>query len=258
MLTVNSDRPNESTFRVHVPANASSNKLLASLPMPDYQRIAPHLKKVPMPAKKVLYQQDAPIESVLFPTGGACSLVKTTERGHSAEIAVVGTEGVIGASVFFGMRESPCDVIVQMAGPDADVMPIDVFTEEMDRRGALHNRLIRYNQALMMQIMQTTMCNGLHSASERVARSLLTSHDKAGSDHFRFTHEFLASMLGVRRPTVTIVVGTLQSAGILEQGRGALTILDRPRLEAAACECYRAAQRTFTRLLPDVQGTALR
>lgn len=229
-----------------------ANKLLASLPAEDFQRIAVHLKRVPMLARQVLYRQGAPIDSIYFPGGGACALIKATEDGHMTEIAVVGTEGAVGTGVFFGLNHAPCDVIVQMPAPFAEVMPAQAFALEMERRGALHNRVIRYNQALMMQLMQSTACNGLHSAEERCARWLLSSHDRAGQDEFHFTHEFVATMLGVRRPTVTLVAGSLQAAGLIEHRRGRVKILDRAGLEAVACECYRVTRTTVSRLLPEL------
>lgn len=252
MPTVYSETP-LITLQEFPPVSApSANKLLGSLPHEDYERIAPHLKRVPMSMKEILFKQDAPIEGVYFPGGGACALVKTTAEGQTAEIAVVGAEGVIGASVFFGLHRAPCDVIVRMAGPAAEIMPALVFTKEMEQRGALYNRVIRYSQALMMQIMQSTVCNGLHSAEKRYARWLLATHDRAGHDEFRSTHEFVATMLGLRRPTVTIIAGNLQRAGLISHGRGTVRILDRAGLEAASCECYRAVRSTFSRLLPEV------
>ena len=234
----------------------SSNKLLASLPPEDYERIAPHLRHVPMMAKQTLYKQDMPISSVYFPGGGACSLVKSTEDGQTAEIAVIGAEGVIGASAFFGLHHAPCDVIVQIAGPGAQIMPAQLFITEMERHGPLYNRIVRYSQALMAQVMQSTVCNGLHSAQQRCVRWLLATRDRAATNEFPFTHEFLATMLGVRRPTVTLIIGQLRSAGLIHHRRGVVTILDRDGLEAVACECYRAVRLTFDRLLPELKTTA--
>ena len=145
--------------------------------------------------------------------------MKATEDGQTAEMAVVGAEGIIGAAVFFGLHHAPCDVIVQMAGPGAHILPVHLFRDEMERHGALYNRVVRYSQALMSQIMQSTVCNGLHSARERCARWLLGRHDRAAQDEFPFTHDFLATMLGLRRPTVTIVAGQLQAAGLSAPGK---------------------------------------
>ena len=251
MSVVYTDTAPQSIPELPMNALRPSNKILASLPVEDYERILPHLKRTPMRPKQLLYQQDALIENVYLPGGGACALFKTTSEGNTAEVAVVGAEGLIGADVFFGLPYSPCEVLVQMAGPYADLLPAHVFSQEMDRRGALYNRVTRYSQALMMQIMQATLCNSLHSAEERCARWLLSTHDRAGSDEFRFTHEFLATMLGLRRPTVTIVVGALQAAGLIQHHRGTVRIIDRAGLEGVSCECYRVVKRTYARLLPE-------
>lgn len=246
-----------STFQTdtsHSQVPRSPNKLLASLPLEDYQRIAPNLRSVPMKLKQVLQKQDNPIEDVYFPGGGAFSLVKTLSDGQVAEVATIGAEGASGAGVFFGQRVADCDVLVQVTGPSAQVMSAELFNVEMERHGAFFNRVVRYNQALMSQIMQTTVCNGLHSAEERCCRWLLMSHDRAGADEFPLTHEFLATMLGVRRPTVTIVASHLQQAGLIQYRRGSVTILDRAKLEAASCECYGTVRDQMRRLLPDVQA----
>jgi CRP-like cAMP-binding protein len=133
-------------------------------------------------------------------------------------------------------------------------MSAELFNAEMEKRGAFYNHLVRYNQALMSQIMQTTVCNGLHSAEQRCCRWLLMSHDRAGADEFPLTHEFLATMLGVRRPTVTIVANQLQQAGLIQYRRGSVRITDRTKLEAASCECYATVREQMRRLMPDVQA----
>jgi CRP-like cAMP-binding protein len=227
------------------------NTLLRSLPARDYDRLAPHLQRVPMVANQVLFRQDAPVDRVYFPGGGACSLVKHTEDGQTAEVAMVGREGAIGGCLAFGLEYSPCDVIVQIAGPYADVLDVDVFKRELEARGALYAGVATYCQALLLMLMQSTACNSLHSAEKRLVRWLLMTHDRSGRDQFRFTHEHVASMLGLRRPTVTIVAGKLQAARLIECRRGTVTIHDRPGLEVAACECYRTVRRTFERLVAD-------
>ena len=146
--------------------------------------------------------------------------------------------------------------MVQLVGPGAHVMGAARFIREMARRGAFFNRIIRYNQALMSQIMQTIACNGLHPAEQRCCRWLLMTHDRAGADEFAFTHEFLATMLGVRRPTVTLIAATLQRRGLVEYGRGWVRIVDRPGLEAASCECYQTVKAQMQRMLPEL-GAAL-
>lgn len=230
---------------VFVTPKQSLNNLLASLPVEDYERIGAHLKPVPMRVKQVLYKQNAPVEAIYFPGGGACMLVKRTEDGRTAEVGVVGREGVIGGSLLFALGISPCDVIVQMAGP-CDELPLDAFAKEMERRGALHRRIATYSGALVTQLMQATACNSLHSASKRLARWLLVLHDRTNGDELPFTHEFASTMLGLRRPTVTLIAAKLQAAGVIEYRRGTVRIRDRAGLEAASCECYR---------FPDAYGT---
>jgi len=178
--------------------------------------------------------------------------VKTLQDGKSAEVATVGCEGVIGASVFFGQTDSAAEAVVQVPGTAAQQMPVAAFVNEMERRGAFYNRIIRYNQALMNQIMQTTVCNGLHSAEQRCCRWLLMTHDRARTTEFPLTHEFVALMLGVRRPTVTLVLLSLQRQGLVKHRRGRITIVDRPGLEAASWECYGTVKDSFRTLLPEL------
>lgn len=175
------------------------NRLLATLPAHDYQRIASHLTVVPFTFKQVLHQQDERIEHIFFPGGGACSLTKVMNDGRVAEIATIGNEGVIGASVFFGDDRSFSETIVQVADGDGFQMPVEAFVSEMARRGSFYNRIIRYSQALMSQVMQTTVCNGLHSVERRCCRWLLTTDDRVHTDNLRLTQDFVAIMLGVRR-----------------------------------------------------------
>jgi CRP-like cAMP-binding protein len=228
------------------------NKLLATLPTEEFQRISAQLTLVPMKFKQVLYKQDEPIQYVFFPGGGACSLTKVMRDGKIAEIATIGNEGVIGASVFFGDDQSFSETLVQVADGDGFRMPVETFVTEMGRRGAFYNRVIRYSQALLSQVMQTTVCNGLHSVEQRCCRWLLMTDDRVQSDNMRLTHEFLSVMLGVRRPTVTLIMGDLQKAGLVENRRGVIHIVDRAGLEATSCECYATVKATFARLLPEM------
>jgi CRP-like cAMP-binding protein len=234
--------------------NPTGNRLLSSLPSDDYERLAPLLKTVPLFARQVVHKQNEPIADVYFPAGGACALVKKMDDGRTSEIATVGAEGLIGASVFFNQVESSCDVVVQLPSDAAQVMAAEVFKAEMSKRGAFYNLVIRYNQGLMTQLMQTTACNGLHSVEKRCCRWLLTTHDRVGRDEFPLTQEFLATMLGVRRPTVTLVAAALQQAGLIRYRRGHVTVVNRPGLEAASCECYATVKASFARLLPELQA----
>jgi CRP-like cAMP-binding protein len=237
---------------VSAPSNRSVNKLLASLPFDDYQRIAGQLTTVPLRFKEVLYKQDEVIKHIFFPGGGACSLTKVMQDGRVAEIATVGNEGVLGTSVFFGDEQSFSETIVQVAEGDGFRMPADAFVSEMNRRGVFYNRIIRYSQALTSQVMQTTVCNGLHSVEQRACRWLLMTFDRVGSNNLRLTHEFMSVMLGVRRPTVTLIMGDLQKAGLIETQRGMIHIVNRPGLEETSCECYGTVKATFARLLPEI------
>ena len=228
----------------------SGNKLLAALPAEDFARLAPLFVTVPSRPKHTLHKQGETLTHVYFPTGGTVSLVKNLSDGHAAEIATIGNEGMVGTHVFFGEVQSPGDVVVQVAYGDIYALPIDAFNAEMSRRGAFYNVAIRYCAALTNQIMQTSVCNSLHTAEQRACRWLLMTHERVGMDEFPLTHDLLAEMLGVRRPTVTLVVGGLQRAGLIGFRRGHVTILDRDGLEAASCECYATVNASFSRLLP--------
>jgi CRP-like cAMP-binding protein len=228
----------------------AGNQLLAALPPEDFARIAPLFVTTPARPRQTLHKQGEAVTQVYFPTGGAVSLVKTLGDGHAAEIATIGKEGMVGTHVFFGEAQSPGDVIVQVAIGDICALPTDAFNVEMARRGAFYDVMMRYCAALTNQIMQTSACNSLHSAEQRVCRWLLTTQERVGMDEFPLTHDLLADMLGVRRPTVTLIVGTLQRARLIAFHRGHLTILDRDGLEAACCECYTTVIAGFSRLLP--------
>ena len=232
----------------------TANKLLSALPQADRQRISSYLTTVPAPFKHEFYKQDGTIDDVYFPCSGAWSLTKTMEDGGTAEVGTIGNEGMIGSSVFFGDRQSHTQAIVQLAGDvDAYKMPVAAFMAEMEQRGAFFNRVIRYHQAQAIQIQQTTACNALHPAEQRCCRWLLMTRDRVGTDELKLTHEFLAIMLGVRRPTVTIIAGTLEKAGLIANGnRGTINITNRAGLEAACCECYAAVKAHFARLLPEI------
>jgi CRP-like cAMP-binding protein len=232
----------------------TANKLLSMLPQTDLQHISSYLTTVPAPFKTVFYKQDEQIHDVYFPCSGAWSLTKTMEDGATAEVGTVGNEGMIGASVFFGDRHAHTQAIVQIAGDvDPYKMPVAAYLAEMERRGAFFNRVIRYHQAQAIQVQQTSACNALHPAEQRCCRWLLMTRDRVGSDELKLTHEFLAIMLGVRRPTVTLIVGALEKAGLIVNGhRGAIHISDVKGLEAASCECYESVKGNFARLMPEI------
>jgi CRP-like cAMP-binding protein len=231
--------------RVHV---LGENRLLAALPRKEYDRLHPHLEKVSLLLRDILYEANGPIPHVYFPLDGVVSLVIIMDGGCSLEVGIIGNEGMVGTPVFLGCQSSLTRAISQVAG-DALRMETKVFHEEMLRHGALYGLVQRSTQAMINQISQSTVCNHRHSVKKRLCRWLLMSHDRVGTDEFPLTHEFLAQMLGVRRPTVTAVAGTLQKAGLIRYRRGELTVLDRKGLEAASCECYEVVAKELERLL---------
>jgi CRP-like cAMP-binding protein len=252
MIRTAFDYAKQSIADVQQHTDRPANRLLQCLPTDEYARLVPHLRTTSMKFKQILHKQGEHIRTVYFPGGGACSLTKVMEDGNVAEIATVGNEGMLGASVFFGDDVSAGEVIVQVPDSVAHAMPVGVFIHEMERRAAFYNLIIRYSQAFTTQIMQTTVCNGLHAAEQRCCRWLLMTHDRVRNDEFRLTHEFIAIMLGVRRPTVTLIVAKLQAAGLIDHRRGVMTIVNRPGLEQASCECYETVKRNFARLLPEL------
>lgn len=230
----------------------SPNRLLAALPPGEYARLSPFLETIALPFRQVLQKQDAPIQRVFFPSGGMCSLMHTMEDGRAVEVGTVGAEGVINVGALFGAFRQSYEVVVQVpiVGGSAQVMSVGRFHREMHARGPLYDLVCRYAQAFMVLSTQSTACNGLHSVEERCARWLLMCHDRAGDDTFMLTQEFLAVMLGVRRATVTLVVGELQRAGLIQSRRRGITLLDRAGLETAACECYRVVRAYYQGILP--------
>jgi CRP-like cAMP-binding protein len=231
--------------RIHVPGK---NRLLVGLPKEEYDRLRPNLEKVPLPLKEILYEANGPIAHVFFPLNGVVSLVIMMEGGFTLEVGTIGNEGMVGTPVFLGSESSPTRAISQVSG-EALRMTAKVFQEEMMRAGPLYALVQRYTQAMINQISQSTVCNRRHSVEKRMCRWLLMSHDRVGTDEFLLTQEFLAQMLGVRRPTVTAVAGILQKAGLISYHRGSLIVLDRKGLEAASCECYEVVAKELDRLL---------
>ena len=230
----------------------SQNRLLRALPADECVRISQYLQSIRMPMRHVFLKEGEKIRDVYFPGGGTLSLTKTFQDGKTAEVATVGSEGMFGSGVFFGDELSPGDVFVQVPHAEAHKMSVEAFVMEMERRGALYNRVVRYSQALTSQIMQTTVCNGLHSAEQRLSRWLLMTHDRVKEDEFELTHDFLAIMLGVRRATVTLVAAKLRLLGLISYRRGFVAITDRAGLEKTTCECYEAVRGTFRRLMPEM------
>ncbi len=231
--------------RIHV---RGENRLLADLPRDEYDRLLTDLQKVSLPLKEILYEANGPIPHVFFPLIGVVSLVIVMEGGFCLEVGLIGNEGMVGTPVFLGSQRSPTRAISQVPG-EALRLETKVFQAEMKRGGALYGLVQRYTQAMINQISQSTVCNHRHSVEKRMCRWLLMSHDRVGTDEFPLTHEFLAQMLGVRRPTVTAGAGVLQTAGLISYHRGRVNILDRKGLEAASCECYDVVAKELDRLL---------
>jgi CRP-like cAMP-binding protein len=229
---------------IHV---SGENRLLLALPRAEHDRLRGHLEKVSLPLRTILYEANGPIAHVFFPLNGVVSLV-IVDGGFTLEVGIIGNEGIVGTPVFLGSDCSPTKAIAQIPGA-ALRMEAQFFQEEMRRGGPLHGLVQRYTQTMINQISQSLVCNHRHSVEQRMCRWLLMSHDRVGADEFPLTHEFLAQMLGVRRPTVTAVAGTLQKAKLIGYHRGKITVLHRKGLEAAACECYEVVAKELGRLL---------
>lgn len=234
------------TSEFHDPAQ---NHLLAALPAADLERLLPHLEWVEMPLGHVLYESGAELRNVYFPTTAIVSLLYVMEDGASAEIAVVGNEGLIGVALFMGGETMPNRAVVQSAG-QAWRLRGQVLKQEFNCSGELQHLLLRYTQALLTQMAQTAVCNRHHSLDEQLCRWLLLSLDRLSSNEVVMTQELIANMLGVRREGVTEAARNLQRAGLIDYRRGHITVLDRPGLEARACECYAVVKKEFDRLLP--------
>jgi len=232
------------------PPRTGGSLVLAALPTADYNRIVPPLEVVPLPLKQILHQPGALISDVYFPDGGFCSELTLLADGQMVEVATIGREGVVG---LLGLSDNgpPTSVTMVQAAGAGVKMPAALFRLEMNRRGAFFDLVSRYRVALVRIIMQSTACNAVHTVEERLARWLLTAQDHVGTNTFPLTQEFVAMMLGVTRPTVSQVAATLQRAGLITYHRGLVTIVDRERLEAAACECYRITAAIIVNLRAD-------
>jgi len=227
------------------------NYLLAALPADVKARIFPHLSLVPLPLGKVLYESGDELRYVYFPTDSIVSLLYVMESGASAEISVVGNEGLIGIALFMGGESTPSRAIVQSAG-HAYRLKGQLLKDEFSRHGGLLLLMLRYTQSLITQMAQTAVCNRHHSVDQQLCRWLLLSLDRLPSNHLTMTQELIANMLGVRREGVTEAAGKLQKLNVIEYSRGHITVLDRPRLEELSCECYAVVKKETERLLPYV------
>lgn len=229
-------------------ANPKSNHLLAALPEAEWKRWLPQLEAVELPLGQVLYESGATLSHVYFPTTAIVSLLYVMENGASAEIAVVGNEGVVGISLFMGGESTPSRAVVQSAGRGFRVKS-EVLKKEFLQLPVLH-LLLRYTQALITQMAQTAVCNRHHSLDQQLCRWLLLSLDRLDGDELVMTQELISNMLGVRREGVTDGALKLQKAGLIHYKRGHITVLDRAGLERRTCECYAVVKTEYDRLLP--------
>ncbi|VAY89715.1 Crp/Fnr family transcriptional regulator [mine drainage metagenome] len=226
------------------------NHLLAALPEEDYAYFSPFLEGVQMPLGEVLYESRMQMRHVYFPVDSIVSLLYVMEDGSSAEIAVVGNEGIVGVSLFMGGETTPSRAVVQSAG-NAYRLKGQFLKNEFFRAGPMQHLLLRYTQALLTQMAQTAVCNRHHTLDQQFCRWLLLSLDRLPSNELIMTQELIAAMLGVRREGVTEAAGNVQKAGLIKYSRGHITILDRVGLEKRVCECYAVVKKEFDRLLPE-------
>ena len=240
------NRPMPSTI-----PHPTQNRILAVLPAAECERVYPRLELVSMPLGKVVYESGSRLEHVYFPANSIVSLLYVMSDGASAEIAVVGNDGMVGVALFMGGETTPSRAIVQSAGV-AYRLSGHLLKEEFRRAGRMQILLLRYTQALLTQMAQTAVCNRHHSVDQQLCRWLLLSLDRLSSNQLTMTQELIANMLGVRREGVTEAAGKLQAAGVIRYSRGRITVLDRPALEARACECYAVVKTESDRLLPDL------
>ncbi|KAA0999017.1 Crp/Fnr family transcriptional regulator [Paraburkholderia panacisoli] len=233
--------------------HSGENHLLSVLPEAERSRVTPHLVPVEMPLGQVVYESGDRLDHVYFPTTSIISLLYVMEDGASAEIAIVGNEGIIGIALFMGGETTPNRAVVQSAGR-AYRLDARILKEEFHRAGPVQRLLLRYTQALITQMAQTAVCNRHHSIDQQLCRWLLLSMDRLPSNELKMTQELIANMLGVRRSGVTEAALKLQDAGLIRYGHGHIEVLDRPGLEKRVCECYSVVKREFDRLLPDLKA----
>src|SRR5436305_922780 len=237
------------TLSTMPPHDPRQNQLLAALSAAERERLYPALQLVQMPLGKVLYESGDALRHVYFPVDSIVSLLYVLADGASAEISVVGNEGIIGIALFMGGETTPSRAIVQSAGHAYRLIG-QKFKEEFHRDGQMQLLLLRYTQALLTQMAQTAVCNRHHSVHQQLCRWLLLSLDRLSGNRLTMTQELIANVLGVRREGVTEAASKLQKLGVIEYSRGQITILDRPKLERLCCECYAVVKRETDRLLP--------
>jgi CRP-like cAMP-binding protein len=227
----------------------TENHLLAALPEAEWQRWLPHLEHVEMPLGQVLYESGGTLSHVYFPTTAIVSLLYVMENGASAEIAVVGNEGIVGISLFMGGDSTSSRAVVQSAGLGLR-LKAQIMKDDFNRAGPVLHLLLRYTQALITQMAQTAVCNRHHSLDQQLCRWLLLSLDRLEGNELVMTQELIANMLGVRREGVTEGALKLQNAGLIRYARGHISVLDRDGLQKRSCECYAVVKKEYDRLLP--------
>ncbi len=234
------------------PHSSNQNHLLAALPTAEFERLVAHLELVPMRLGEMLYEPNEQMQYAYFPTTSIVSLQYVTESGASAETAGVGNEGMVGIALFMGGNTTPSSAVVQTAG-HAYRLGRRLLVEEFSRAGLMQRLLLRYTQGLITQMTQTAACNRHHSVEQQLCRWLLLTLDRIPAQELVVTQELVASMLGVRRESVTEAIGKLQQAGFVRCRRGHIAVLERSGLERHTCECYAVVKKELGRLLPDEQ-----
>jgi CRP-like cAMP-binding protein len=228
----------------------NENSLFQFIPSQEWDRLSPHIEAVELPLGKVLYEPGTKMSHVYFPTTAIVSLLYALENGSSAEIAIVGYEGVVGISIFMGGESTSSRAVVQSAGLGYRVKS-SLLLQEFNKGGPVMHLLLRYTQALITQMSQTAVCNRHHTLDQQFCRWLLLSLDRLPSNELVMTQELIANMLGVRREGVTEAALKVQKAGLIQYSRGHITVLDRPGLERRTCECYQVVKTEYDRLLPE-------
>jgi CRP-like cAMP-binding protein len=231
------------------------NHLLAALPAAEYARLAPSLEPVAMPLGQVLSESGGRMQHVYFPTTSIVSLLYVLADGASAEIGVIGNEGIVGISLFMGGETTPSRAVVRSAG-EGYRLKASVLVQEFNRGGAAMRLLLRYTQSLITQMTQTAVCNRHHAVEQQLCRTLLLSLDRMSGNSLVLTQELISSLLGVRREGVTEAAGNLQRAGLIRYSRGHIEVLDRAGLERMVCECYPVVKAEYDRLMSDIPRAA--
>jgi CRP-like cAMP-binding protein len=229
-------------------ALARKNDLMARLPEREFGRIAPHLERVKLPLGEVIYEPNTKIPYAYFPTTAIVSLLYVLEDGSSAEIAIVGNDGMVGIALFMGGWTTSNQALVQSAG-EGYRLPADLMFQEFNRSGPMKESLLLFTQCLITQMAQTSVCNRHHSIDQQLCRWLLLSIDRLPSSELRMTQDMIANMLGVRREGVTVAAGALEAAGLIKYSRGRIRVIDRPGLEARVCECYEVVRTEIARIM---------